>query len=80
MDFIKIALKEVIKMAENHLENANEPDKETLISMKNMIIGLDVGCMCDSYKGFDCGCSEREWIIDESVKELDKTLAHEART
>jgi hypothetical protein len=45
--------------------------------MKNMIIGLDVGCMCDSYKGFDCGCSEREWIIDESVKELDKALANE---
>ena len=31
MDFIKIALKEVIKMAENHLENVNEPDNETRI-------------------------------------------------
>jgi hypothetical protein len=76
MDFIKIALKEVIKMAENHLENVNEPDKEILISMKNMIMGLNVGCMCDSYHGFDCGCSEREWIINESVKELDKILAN----
>jgi len=73
------ALKEVIKLAENHLENINEePDKEMLISMKNMIFGLSVGCMCDDYNGFDCGCSKRNWIIDEAIKEIDSALANES--
>ena len=79
MNNTKIALKEVIKLAEHHIENINEePDEETLISMKNMIIGLNVGCMCDDYNGFDCGCSNRSWIIDEAIKEIDSALANES--
>lgn len=79
MNNTKIALKEVMKLAQHHLDNIDEePDMESLNSIKNMVIGLNVGCECDDYNGFDCGCSNRNWIIDEAIKEIDSALANES--
>ena len=39
-------------------------------SIKHLIESIRCGCECDSYNGYDCGCSRRSGIYQQAMKEF----------
>ena len=70
---IKSALIESTKLLENIIENIEDDDKteDELISITHYIKALKIGCECDHYNGFDCGCSNRSFLYDEALKKIE---------
>lgn len=59
----------VITECRNNFEPEDETDRET--AMKVIEI-LKVPCECDHYNGFDCGCSQRSFLIQNATDQLGR--------
>ena len=68
---IEIALIESKKLLDFYIENTDNLDAEQIESVSHFIKALKAGCSCDYYNGYDCGCSNRAFLCDEALKELD---------
>jgi len=70
---MKTALEEAKKIIEHYLNNDIDlSDEYYLQTIKHCILILNVGCQCDEYNGFDCGCSKRSAIIKNATNEFNK--------
>ena len=54
------------------LIDSDEFSVDQIQSVKHFILALNVGCDCDDYNGFNCGCGHRSSLCEEALKELDK--------
>lgn len=68
---VKSALIEAKKLLEFYIESTDDLDSEQKESVKHLIKSLRAGCGCDDYNGFDCGCSNRAFLCDEALKEIE---------
>ncbi len=74
---LKKSLLEVKRLIDYYIDEIDEGlTDEQIESMKEIIKGLDAGCECDPYYGFDCGCGRRyvtkQTALDE-IKELERS-------
>lgn len=77
MKATKEALKIVNEIVKYYIENVEDIEfysKEKIESIKNLINSANVGCECDPYFGYDCGCGERNFLFKEALKELEKVV------
>jgi hypothetical protein len=72
METIKIALEECKKFIDYLIDCDDDFNDEEIESAIRFIKGLGVGCECDDYNGFDCGCSHRNALIIDALDELNK--------
>lgn len=70
---IKAALIESKRILEFYIKNYNDVDdlNENPEIVKHFIRALLLKCECDDYNGFDCGCSQRAFLCDEALKEIE---------
>lgn len=76
---MKTALIESKKLLEHIIEFIDEPKTDDEFnSIEHYLKALKIGCECDDYNGFDCGCTNRAFLCDEALKELKERKANEA--
>lgn len=68
---LKSALIESRKLLDFAIENIEDLSPEQIESVKHFLSALIVGCLCDDYNGFDCGCRHRSLLYSEAMKELE---------
>lgn len=72
MQNIKIALLEAKGLIETYLSELGGTANEAWDSVEHIVRSLSIGCECDDYNGFDCGCTRRAYIRDEALKEIEE--------
>ena len=73
MENIKLALEKAKEIIDYHLsELGDNTSASTILSILLFVKGIDVGCECDDYNAFDCGCGDRSRIIKLALDELEK--------
>ncbi len=70
MTAIQQALFELNKQIVLLLDNDVSVDDKDIL--KALITCLKVGCGCDNYNGYDCGCSRRAGLAESALIEIEK--------
>lgn len=74
---IKEALLEVKKIIDFYINRLDESGINDLSNSEKkniqyLLQSLNAECNCDHYYGFDCGCSFRNFLFNESNKTLNR--------
>ena len=72
MENIKQALLKAKEVIDYHLSELGEDTSEAAIkSIECFIAGINVGCECDDYNGYSCGCNARSRIIKLALEDIE---------